>query len=144
MPGAREVLDRLRAERMRIAVVSNQSGVARGILTFKELSAVNQRIEELLGPVGPWIMCTHGPRDGCECRKPRPGLIIGAARALGVEPNRCALVGDTRADVEAAQAAGARVVLVPTPHTEPEALQNAPEVATDLRTAVAILLDAAN
>jgi histidinol-phosphate phosphatase family protein len=142
MPGAREALDRLRAAGVRLAVVSNQSGIARGTLTREQVDAVNRRVEELLGPVGPWLVCPHGPDDGCGCRKPAPGLVLQAAQRLGVAPERCAVVGDIGADVQAARTAGARGVLVPTPQTLPAEVHAAEEVAPDLRRAVDLLLGA--
>jgi histidinol-phosphate phosphatase family protein len=140
MPGAREALARLRAAGIPTAVVSNQSGVARGRLRPEQVEAVNRRVEELLGPLGPWLLCQHGPDDGCRCRKPAPGLVEAAARALGVEPHDCVVIGDVGADVEAASAAGARPVLVPTPATRAEEVATAPEVAGDLTEAVDLLL----
>ena len=140
VPGAREALDRLRAAGVRLAVVSNQSGVARGLVTPDEVDAVNRRVEELLGPLGPWLVCPHGPDDGCACRKPAGGLVEAAAAALGVPPERCAVVGDIGADIGAASAAGARGVLVPTRATRPEEVASAPEVAPDLGAAVDLLL----
>ena len=140
MRGAREALDRLRAAGVPLGVVSNQSGVARGLLTRDEVEAVNGRIEELLGPIGSWIYCLHGPNDGCSCRKPAPGLVYEAAEKLGVSPERCAVIGDVGSDVGAAQAAGARSILVPTGRTLPEEVNAAPEVAPDIRAAVDLLL----
>jgi histidinol-phosphate phosphatase family protein len=142
MPGARDALDRLRAAGVPLAVVSNQSGIARGILSADEVAAVNRRVEELLGPLGPWCVCPHGPDDGCDCRKPAPGLVLEAAARLGVAPERCAVVGDIGADVEAARAAGARGVLVPTARTRREEVAAAPERARDLEEAVDLLLGA--
>jgi HAD superfamily hydrolase (TIGR01662 family) len=139
-PGARAALDRLRAAGVRLAVVSNQSGIARRIVTEDEVAAVNRRVEELLGPLGPWCVCPHAPDDGCECRKPAPGLVLEAAERLGVAPERCAVVGDIGADVEAARAVGARGVLVPTPRTRREEVDAAPERASDLAAAVDLLL----
>ena len=144
MPGAREALDRLRSAGIPIAVVSNQSGVARGLLTRAQVDAVNARVEQVLGPLGPFFVCEHGPDDGCACRKPAPGMVLAAAAALGVAPTECAVVGDIGADVGAALAAGARPVLVPTPVTRREEVEDAPEVATDLRAAVALLLEDAS
>jgi histidinol-phosphate phosphatase family protein len=140
MPGARAALDRLRAAGVPLAVISNQSGIARGILTEDEVAAVNRRVEELLGPLGPWCVCPHGPDDACDCRKPAPGLVFEAAHRLGVAPDRCAVVGDIGADVEAARAAGARGVLVPTLRTRREEVDAAPEHAADLSSAVDMLL----
>jgi histidinol-phosphate phosphatase family protein len=140
MPGARAALERLRAAGVPTAVVSNQSGVARGLLSRADVEAVNARMEELLGPLGPIELCPHGPEDGCGCRKPAPGLVLRAAERLGVDPRDCVVVGDIGADVEAAAAAGARGVLVPTPRTLPAEVAAADETAIDLPAAVEMVL----
>lgn len=112
--GAREALDRLRAASVKLGVVSNQSGVARGLLTLDDVRAVNARVDELLGPFDTWQFCPHGPDDGCACRKPGPAMITAAAAELAVPVASCVVVGDTAADVGAAEAAGALGgVLVP-------------------------------
>ncbi|HSK26701.1 MAG TPA: HAD-IIIA family hydrolase [Jiangellales bacterium] len=138
--GAREALDRLRRAGVRLGVVTNQSGVARGALTTAQVDAVNARVAELLGPFDTWRVCPHGPDDGCACRKPAPGMVEAACADLGVPPGRCAVVGDIGADVEAATAAGATAVLVPTAVTRPEEVAAAPHRARDLRAAVDLLL----
>ena len=142
VPGARAALDRLRAAGLPLAVVSNQSGVARGLLDAAQVAAVNERVVELLGPFDAVLVCEHGPHDGCGCRKPRPGLVLEAARRLGVDPARCVLIGDIGADVDAARAAGARPVLVPTAVTRPDEVAAAPEVVPDLAAAVDLVLAA--
>lgn len=143
MPGAQEALTFLRSLRIPTALVTNQSGVARGLLTREAVDAVNSRMEALLGRrVGPKLVCPHAPGDGCACRKPAPGLIHEAARALGVEARQCAVIGDVGADVEAARAAGARGVLVPTPITRREEVEAADEVAPDVLSAVHLLFEA--
>lgn len=142
LPGARRALERLRAARLPLAVVSNQSGVARGLIDAEQVGAVNRRAEELLGPVGPWLFCPHGDDEGCECRKPAPGLVLEAAERLGVGPERCALIGDIAADVQAAQAAGAAAVLVPTARTGEEDVRMAPSTAVSIEAAVTRLLEA--
>ena len=106
-PDARVLLDRLRAAGLPLAVVSNQSGIGRGLLTREAVDAVNRRVEELLGPFAGFYVCPHAPEDGCDCRKPKPKLILDAARALGVDPACCVVVGDRASDVEAARNAGA-------------------------------------
>jgi histidinol-phosphate phosphatase family protein len=141
MRGAVEALDRLRAAGVKTGMVSNQSGVARGLLTAADVEAVNARVDALLGPLGPVEWCPHGPDDGCTCRKPQPGLIARAAARLGLDPRDCAVIGDIGADVAAAAAAGARGVLVPTERTRREEIDAAPEVAPDLLGAVELLLE---
>lgn len=141
--GARAAIDRLRAAGIRLAVVSNQSGIGRGVLTEDDVAAVNARVVDLLGPLGPWLVCPHAPDDGCACRKPRPGLVLEAAALLGVDPARCAVIGDIGADVAAARAAGARGVLVPNGVTRAAEVDAAPETAATLGEAVDLLLGAA-
>ncbi len=136
MPGAPEALGRLRRAEVPVAVVTNQSGVAKGLLTADEMEQVNARVEELLGPFDAWAICVHDDTDGCACRKPAPGLVIRAAAVLDVSPRDCVLVGDIGRDMDAARAAGARGILVPTPQTLPEEVGHAPEVAEDLLDAV--------
>ena len=96
-------LARLRAAGVPVAVVSNQSGIARGDFTDDDLERVMERVDDLLGPFEAIVWCPHGPDDGCPCRKPAPGMVHDAARRLGVAPERCAVIGDTEADVEAAR-----------------------------------------
>jgi histidinol-phosphate phosphatase family protein len=140
MPGARAALDRLRSAGVKLAVVSNQSGVGRNLITRAQVDAVNRRVEEMLGPLGPWFVCEHAPDDACGCRKPAPGLVLRAANALAVDPRRCAVVGDIGADVDAARSAGARAILVPNVHTRAEEIEAAPQWAPDLGAAVDMLL----
>ena len=130
----------LRAAGIPVGVVSNQSGIARGLLDREQVDAVNKRVDDLLGPFDVWQVCPHGPDDGCSCRKPQPGMVLAAADALGVAPEDVAVVGDIGADVGAARAAGARSVLVPTPVTLPEEVDAAPVVCPDLLSAVRHLL----
>jgi histidinol-phosphate phosphatase family protein len=140
MPGARMAVARARRAGLAVGVVSNQSGVARGLLTEAQVEAVNRRVDELAGPFDVWEVCPHGPDDGCGCRKPAPGLVKQAAVALGVDPSRCAVIGDIAVDAQAAQAAGARAVVVPARATRPEELGPDLQVAPDLLTALDLVL----
>ncbi|SFP14555.1 haloacid dehalogenase superfamily, subfamily IA, variant 3 with third motif having DD or ED/haloacid dehalogenase superfamily, subfamily IA, variant 1 with third motif having Dx(3-4)D or Dx(3-4)E [Geodermatophilus dictyosporus] len=136
VPGAREAVDALRARGVRVGVVSNQSGVARGIVTRDQVDACMARLDELLGPFETVQVCPHGPDDGCSCRKPAPGMVKTACAELGVDPARTVVIGDIGADVEAAAAAGASGVLVPTPVTRKQEVAAAPRVAATLSAAV--------
>jgi histidinol-phosphate phosphatase family protein len=124
-------------------VVTNQSGVARGLITGAELEAVNARVERTLGPFDSWQVCVHDTDDRCGCRKPEPGMVLAAAADLGVDPSRCVMIGDTGGDVNAALTARARAVLVPTDRTLPhevDAARRDASVAADLTEAVAMVL----
>jgi len=132
-------------------VISNQAGVARGLFTEEAVAAVNQRIAELLGDsdarVEGWYWCPHHPdfTGPCDCRKPAPGLLLRAARELGLDLSRSWLVGDHRSDVEAARRAGVRPVMVLTGHgrEESEHLGSAPgvPVVANLAVAASLILD---
>ncbi|XVQ08359.1 HAD-IIIA family hydrolase [Spirillospora sp. CA-255316] len=140
MPGAAGALARLRRHGVRIGVVSNQSGVGKGHITAQDVLRVNARVEELLGRIDVWEICPHDRSDGCACRKPRPGLVERAARRLGARPADCVVIGDIGGDIEAAAAAGARGILVPTARTRLEEIARAREVAPDLGSAVDLVL----
>jgi HAD superfamily hydrolase (TIGR01662 family) len=137
---ARAALALLREVDIPIGVITNQSGIARGLISPEAARAVNERVEELLGPFAVWRVCPHGPDDGCDCRKPRPGMVLSAAAALGVAPESVTVIGDIGADVGAAQAAGAQSVLVPTPVTLQAEIDAAPVVRDDLLAAVRYVL----
>ncbi len=143
MTGARDAVDGLRRAGLKVGIISNQSGVGRGLISTAEVWAVNARVEELLGPFDAWFICPHAPDEGCPCRKPQPGMVKSAARLWGVDASALAVVGDIGADVMAAAAAGARSVLVPTAVTRSEEILQAPAVAQNLGEAVALLLEPA-
>ncbi|MEW2625855.1 HAD-IIIA family hydrolase [Streptomyces sp. NPDC048106] len=141
LPGAAEAVALVRRAGLPTAVVSNQSGIGRGLLTVEDVDRVDKRADELLGGLDAWLYCPHAPDAGCPCRKPRPGLILTAAARLGVRPDACLVVGDIAADVLAARAAGAHGVLVPNDATAPAevrrfARHSAPDVLIAVRTAL--------
>jgi histidinol-phosphate phosphatase family protein len=141
MPTAQRALGRLREHGLLLAVVTNQSGVAKGLISPEQLDAVNLRVDELLGPFDSWQVCVH--EGGCDCRKPAPGMVIAAADALGVDTRRCVMIGDTGGDVAAAQAARAKAILVPTGRTLPVEITDAhanARVAGSLDDAVSLVL----
>ncbi|TFV58625.1 HAD-IIIA family hydrolase [Mycobacterium sp. PS03-16] len=143
MPGAAGALDRLRGRGLLLAVVTNQSGVAKGLISTEQLAAVNARVEKELGPFDSWQICVHDNDDGCGCRKPAPGMVHAAAKALGVDPQRCVMIGDTGGDVNAALSARADAVLVPTDRTLPHEVTDArsrARVAATLVDAVELVL----
>jgi histidinol-phosphate phosphatase family protein len=143
VPGAKRELRRLREAGIPVGIVTNQSGVAKGLISTEQLAAVTARVEEVLGPFDTWQVCVHDSGDGCGCRKPEPGLVRQAAAALGVDVRRCVMIGDTGADVRAALSAGARAILVPTARTLPDEIAMARRcaaVASDLPEAVRLAM----
>jgi histidinol-phosphate phosphatase family protein len=117
MPGAAAAVTAARRRGLRVGMITNQSGIARGLVSRAGVEAVNARIAALLGPFDVVKVCPHGPIDGCACRKPAPGMVLAAAADLAVAPHECTVIGDIAADVQAARAAGARAVLVPDART---------------------------
>ncbi|MFJ8622228.1 HAD-IIIA family hydrolase [Kitasatospora sp. NPDC093550] len=115
MAGVRAALAALRAAGFALGVVSNQPGVARGLIGPGQVEAVQARAEALLGPLDVWAVCPHGPHDGCGCRMPAPTLVTAACRALGLPASRVTVIGCSDEVVSAAMAAGAHVIRVPEP-----------------------------
>ena len=101
-----------------VAVATNQSGIARGYYDLATLDAMHERLRALVaeqgGEVGLILYCPHGPDDGCDCRKPRPGMLKTIARHYQAELAGVWFVGDSMGDLEAAVAVGAQPVLVKT------------------------------
>jgi histidinol-phosphate phosphatase family protein len=136
MPGAERALARLRDAAIATAVVTNQSAVAHGAISLDDVRAINERVEALLGPLGPVFVCPHAEREGCACRKPQPAMLLDAARMLGIAPEACVMIGDIGSDVVAARNAGAQAILVPTAVTRSAEIDAAPFVARSLDDAI--------
>lgn len=141
MPTAEQALARLRAAGVRVAVVTNQPRIAGDAEAGRHMAAVHAEMQRRLGPIDGFFVCPHAPEARCLCRKPAPGLLLAAMRALGVPRAACALVGDIGSDVEAARAAGVRSVLVPTAVTRPAEIRGADVARPDLDAAVRWLLE---
>ena len=109
--GAREALEALRRSGFVLVVVTNQPDIARGTTRQAVVDATNARLREQL-PLDDVLVCPHDDRDGCDCRKPKPGLLRRGARVHGLDLRRSYLVGDRWRDVEAGAAAGCRTILV--------------------------------
>ena len=114
--GSLEAIARLTHAGYRIAVATNQSGIARGLLDSRTLFAIHDTLLRALAQVGgrvdAFFFCPHAPDAGCPCRKPQPGMLLEVARRFNVPIEETTMVGDARRDLEAAAAAGARPVLV--------------------------------
>lgn len=114
LPGVAAALRRLHEAGFLAIVVTNQSGVARGMYGEADVHAVHERIRELLARDGAGVdrfyYCPHHPKFGspCHCRKPEPGMILAACRELEIDPALSAMVGDRLSDIAAGRAAGCR------------------------------------
>jgi histidinol-phosphate phosphatase family protein len=116
LPGVGPAVARLNRAGFKTVVLSNQSGVARGLITQDQLEAIHQRLRELLAEDGAWLdgifICPHHPDERCICRKPAPGLVHRALQELGVFPGNAIVIGDKATDVELARNVGALAVFV--------------------------------
>jgi D-glycero-D-manno-heptose 1,7-bisphosphate phosphatase len=116
LPGALEAVAKLRAAGWTVVVVTNQAGVGKGVMTEDGLGEIHRlmvaEIEASGGGVAAVMYCPHRVEEGCECRKPQPGMLRRAATELGLDLAQSVLVGDNVSDVEAARAAGCRAILV--------------------------------
>jgi D-glycero-D-manno-heptose 1,7-bisphosphate phosphatase len=141
--GVEESLVRLRAAGYVLLVVSNQRGVARGIMTQRDLDAIERTIQERLHAAGAEITafyyCTHDDGEGCECRKPKPGLVVAAARQHGIDTSRSTLIGDSETDVLAGRGSGCRTIRIATPGSG----SAADAIVSDLPAAADLILSAA-
>jgi D-glycero-D-manno-heptose 1,7-bisphosphate phosphatase len=116
LPGAKEALKLLKIAGYRTVVVSNQAGVGRGIMSLEAVETIHARmIADAVsagGSIDATYYCPHDWTDGCECRKPRPGLLFRAQRELHLDLSRTLFIGDDERDAEAAEAAGCPFALV--------------------------------
>ncbi len=136
MPGAPGAMALAREWDCRVGVVSNQPAIARQDFDISAFRAVNSLIAARIGSVDAWFICSHSEMERCDCRKPRPGLVLSAMRRFDSSPKHVAVIGDIAADVEAAANAGALGILVPNQRTRKEEIRNAPIVEQDLVSAV--------
>jgi D-glycero-D-manno-heptose 1,7-bisphosphate phosphatase len=111
LPGVVEALRRLKEAGFVLIVVSNQPDVARGTTRQETVEAINTFLAEHL-PVDRFIMCYHDSIDGCDCRKPRHGMLLAGAREFGVDLASSFMVGDRWRDVEAGIAAGCKTIFI--------------------------------
>jgi D-glycero-D-manno-heptose 1,7-bisphosphate phosphatase len=116
IPGALEAVARLNHAGWHVVVATNQAGIGRGMIDMSAINTVHQRMHQRLMALGGRIdavfFCPHRPEDGCDCRKPRPGMLLDIARRYGADLSQLAMVGDTLRDLQAAAAAGCEPHLV--------------------------------
>jgi heptosyltransferase-2 len=127
-PGVAQALAKLVRAGAKLIVVTNQSGVARGLFSIGELEAIHAKLTRLLGeagaPLDALYVCPHHPDDSCRCRKPKTGLIDQAVRERAVDLTRSYLIGDHGRDMELAKRVGSRSILVTTGAVPPYQVQD--------------------
>jgi len=131
-PDTPTALASLRNAGYKIIIVTNQSAVGRGLISVETAEAINQRLVEHLqrdgGHIDAVYMCPHQPQDGCECRKPKPGLLLQAAGELSLDLHRSWLIGDAWSDLQAGRAANVhRTILVKTGRGDGQLLETRPD-----------------
>ena len=110
LPGALKALAKLASTPYKIVVVTNQSAVGRGIITFDEAERINNQILRVIrqsgGRIDASYMCPHAPEEACGCRKPKPGMLLRAASELQIDLENSYMVGDALTDIQAGRRAG--------------------------------------
>ena len=116
LPGVVEAISRLNHSGFRVFVVTNQRGIARGLVSAQIVEEIHARLQQAVADSGATIdhiyVCPHDDRDACACRKPKPGMLQQAARDYSLHLARCWMVGDKASDIAAGRAAGCRTVLM--------------------------------
>jgi D-glycero-D-manno-heptose 1,7-bisphosphate phosphatase len=116
LPGAIGALAQISSSGRQVIVLTNQSAIARGLITSDAVDRIHERLAALVadhgGGITAFFVCPHGPEDGCSCRKPAPGLFLRAQKELGVILPQAVMIGDQPTDVLAAKAAGCEPILV--------------------------------
>ncbi|MBC3299580.1 D-glycero-beta-D-manno-heptose 1,7-bisphosphate 7-phosphatase [Pseudomonas sp. SWRI18] len=130
LPGSIEAIAQLSMAGWTVAIATNQSGIARGYYDIATLDAMHARLRTLVaeqgGEVGLVVYCPHGPDDGCDCRKPKPGMLKIIAEHYKVPLAGIWFVGDSLGDLEAAKAVDSQPVLVKTGKGEKTQVKNLP------------------
>jgi D-glycero-D-manno-heptose 1,7-bisphosphate phosphatase len=146
IPGSAAAIRRLREMGLGIAIVTNQAQVGRGLLSPDQLTRIHERLRSMLAEqdatVDTVLYCPHLPQDGCDCRKPLPGMALEAAERFGFDPAESFVVGDHAGDMGMGRAIGATTILVLTGHGNLErdrATGMADHIVQDLGAAVAII-----
>jgi D-glycero-D-manno-heptose 1,7-bisphosphate phosphatase len=116
--GSLEAIARLNHGGYTVVVASNQSGIGRGYFDIEALSAMHKKMDDMLTKVGGRVdaifYCPHKPEDSCDCRKPKPGLLLEIGQRFNVPLNEVVFIGDSVSDIKAASNANSKAMLVRT------------------------------
>lgn len=128
LPGAREAIKKLNDHGYSIILISNQPGIARGRLTVEDLDSIHEKMQRELKEVGASIdhiyYCPHDWDEGCDCRKPKPGMFFQAQKDLCIDLTKCWMLGDDERDMHAGGDAGCKCMYISEQHPLPEAVDN--------------------
>lgn len=138
-----DALAQLKRAGFRLIVITNQSAIGRGYFSEADYFAVNERLNGEIGGelIDGWYHCPHHPRDGCECRKPSPKLVVDAAREHDLDLSRSFFIGDKTSDIECGRNAGLTTVLVRTGYGSTADDKRADFVAENLREAASFIVN---
>ncbi|MFW5451726.1 MAG: D-glycero-beta-D-manno-heptose 1,7-bisphosphate 7-phosphatase [Methylophagaceae bacterium] len=146
--GSLEAITQLNHAGYRVVVITNQSGIARGLFDVGTLTRIHSKMRRMLAQVGgkleAILYCPHGPEDECNCRKPQEGAFAELAHRLRIKLDGVPAVGDSLRDLQAAQSVGAKPILVKTGKGEKTLAEGIPEgveVYDDLAAVVTALLE---
>lgn len=151
IPGSLEAIGELSGAGFEIAVATNQSGIGRKLLDTPSLESIHRKMREQArafgGDIGEIVWCPHLPDEDCNCRKPRPGLLLQLSREYGVPLDNVPVIGDSIRDIDAALAVGARPILVLSGNGQAtssalDASDTSVETFVDLREAARALIEA--
>lgn len=115
--GVKDILERFRAEGLLNIIVTNQPDIARGLMKKEELQKMHSLIRENL-PVDDIFICPHDNADNCNCRKPKPGMLLEAAKKWDIDLNESFMIGDSWKDIEAGRNAGCTTLLIDSPYNK--------------------------
>ncbi|MDR2460388.1 MAG: HAD-IIIA family hydrolase [Deltaproteobacteria bacterium] len=140
VPGARELLLSLKNKGFILICVTNQPDVARGSRTLDNVIAMNEKVRNFL-PLDDLLVCIHDNIDNCDCRKPKPGMLVKGAKEFGLDLSRSFMVGDRASDIGAGRAAGSRTIFLDFDYNEPKPNPPADFTCFSLNEAVEIILN---
>jgi D-glycero-D-manno-heptose 1,7-bisphosphate phosphatase len=143
LPGAIEALAALSKHGHRVFVITNQSAIGRGRTTRAEVDRMHEQlsseVRRLGGRIDAFLVCPHTPEDGCDCRKPAPGLLYQARDGYGVDLKSAVVIGDAPSDLGAARAAGCASILVLTGITPATSSDSADHVVATISEAARLI-----
>lgn len=135
LPNAAQAINEFHSLGFLVILVTNQSAVGRGYITAAKLDKIHKRLRELLWKSRSYLdaiyVCPHHPDEGCECRKPNPGLVRKAMRDHEIDSSKSYLIGDQRADIELGRREGIRNILVLSGHGEETLREISPDYVVE-------------